>query len=67
MKTLLSDLRHAGKSLSKRPGFAFFLVLVPSLGIGGTTAVFSVVNGVEPPPTLGPTRRSPSFCSARPF
>jgi predicted permease len=40
------DLRHALRSLQRRPLFALAVVLTLALGIGATTAIFSVVNGV---------------------
>ncbi len=46
MSSFVSDLCHAARSSLKRPGFTLMVVLVLSLGIGGTTAVFSIVNGV---------------------
>jgi hypothetical protein len=39
-------LRHAVRSLLRRPGFAAVAVLVLSVGIGVNTAVFSLVNAV---------------------
>jgi len=41
-----SDLRHAARSLRKRPGFAAIVVLTVAVAVGSTTTVFSVVNGV---------------------
>jgi putative ABC transport system permease protein len=40
------DLRHAGRSLVARPGFAVVAVLTLGLGVGATTAMFSAVNSV---------------------
>ena len=42
----MNDLQHALRQLGRRPGFAALVVVTLALGIGATTAVFSVVNGV---------------------
>ncbi len=54
----VADVRFAVRSLAKRPGFAAASVLTLALGIGGTTAVFSVVEGVllKPLPYADPER-----------
>jgi predicted permease len=43
---MLADLRCALRQCAKNPGFALFVVLTLAMGIGATTAMFSVINGV---------------------
>ena len=46
METLLKDLRYGVRSFLKRPGFLVIAVSTLALGIGATTAMFTVVNSV---------------------
>ena len=53
-----SELRFAARRLRRAPGFAAAVVLVLALGVGATTAVFSLVNAIllEPLPFPEPGR-----------
>ena len=46
MKNLWLDLRYALRQLLKNPGFAATAVITLAFGIGATTAIFSIVEGV---------------------
>jgi predicted permease len=46
MEKLVQDLRFALRSLVRRPGFALTAIVTLALGIGSTSAIFSVVNAV---------------------
>src|SRR4029450_7646114 len=41
---LARDVRHAARGLWRSPGFAATVILTLALGIGGNTAIFSVVD-----------------------
>jgi len=46
MRTLLHDGRFALRLLIKRPGFSAVAILTLALGIGATTAIFTVVHAI---------------------
>ena len=58
MSSVVADLRYAARELRRRPGFALTAILSLALGIGATSAVFSVVYGVliNPFPYVGADR-----------
>src|SRR5260370_40962853 len=58
MQSLASDLRYAARELRRRPGFTLTAVLSLALGVGATSAVFSVIYAVliNPFPYAGADR-----------
>jgi putative ABC transport system permease protein len=58
LKTLLTDLRYSLRQLGKTPAFTLTAVISLALGIGATTAVFSVVFAIlmDPYPYRAPDR-----------
>jgi predicted permease len=58
VEQIVQDLRYAGRTLAKNPGFAIFATLIIGLGIGASATVFSVVNSLlfRPLPFSDPDR-----------
>ena len=58
MDNLLQDIRYGVRTVTRQPGFAATAIITLALGIGATTAIFSVVNAVvlRPMPFDDPDR-----------
>ncbi len=46
VRNLIQDFRYGVRMLFKQPGFSVAAVVVLSLGIGGSTAMFSIVDAL---------------------
>ena len=46
MGNLFADVRYAVRLLIRKPGFAAVAILTLALGVGATTAIFTVVHAV---------------------
>jgi hypothetical protein len=68
MQTLLQDLRYSLRQLINSPAFTLTAILSLALGIGATTAVFSVIYAALMNPYPNPQRNgsSGSRCGTRP-
>ena len=58
MRTVFQDLRYCSRQLLKMPGFTVTAVVSLALGIGATTAVFSIIYAIifDPYPYAAPDR-----------
>ena len=56
LRDLTSDVRYAGRSLARHPGFTITVVLVLAIGIGLNAAVFTMVKAMALSPVAGVER-----------
>jgi predicted permease len=56
MTTILTDIKYSLRQLRKNPGFSVIALIVLALAIGGTTAMFTLVNALllRPLPVANP-------------
>jgi putative ABC transport system permease protein len=68
LEQFAQDVRYAARQLRRHPGFAVTAIAILAVGIGATTAIFSLVNGIvlKPLPYDQPGQLVELFESARP-
>ena len=54
-ESFVQDARHAVRGFARGPVFALTAILSLAIGVGATTAIFSLVNALllSPPPGIG--------------
>ena len=62
MESLLRDVRYAFFTLRRTPGLTLTVLVTLALGVGATTAVFTVVHAVLLEPLPYPIRRGSFGC-----
>jgi predicted permease len=65
VETALRDLRHGARLLRRAPGFATTAILTIALGIGATSAIFSVINAVALKPLPYPAGNRLMFLTSQ--
>ena len=62
----MTDIKFTLRMLRKSPGFALSAILATGLGIGATSAIFSIIDGVLLRPLPFPSRTALSMSGKAP-
>ncbi len=67
LESILQDLRYALRTLARNPGFTLVAMITLALGIGATTAIFSVADAAlfQAPPVREPERLATIYTTCR--
>ncbi len=67
LETLAQDLRYAMRNLARNPGFTLVAMVTLALGIGATTAIFSLADAAlfQAPPVQDPDRLASIYTTCR--
>ncbi len=62
---MITDIRFAFRQLLKSPGFTALTIITLALGIGMSTAIFTLINDIFLKACRSPSRTASSRCKPR--